>query len=300
MHWVHVERQRGPEPLRVGGHIKVRRGRSNHEPSPAELQDLFNTFGFVLTEEQGVPGSTVHSLGDRTFYRHLRDIGIDTQAEPRPTLVQDLTNHGAIVPFDGDHRATLYGLLCFGHSPQSFRHTGNHYVQCVAYAGTSRADEPVLVAEAKGCVDEQVRSAETWFAALGRKEHYVGLQRLDRDVLPLPVSREALVNAVAHRDYAIIGSKVLFEVFADRVVVTSPGELPNHLSTEAVLAGGMTRSRNQLVAHFLVTKRLMEQRGVGFVRMAKGLREAVGTELVLEEDRAARWLRVTLPLVVSG
>ena len=82
--------------------------------------------------------------------------------------------------------------------------------------------------------------------------------------MPEAALREALVNAVVHRDYVITGSKVLFEVFSQHVDVNSPGPLPNHMSVESVRAGAHPRSRNELMANYMVVKRFMEQRGRGW------------------------------------
>ena len=90
--------------------------------------------------------------------------------------------------------------------------------------------------------------------------------------------REALVNAVAHRDYAITGSKILLEVFSGRVDVTSPGGLPNHVSVESVRAGAHPRSRNELLANYMMVKGFMEQRGRGWPVMRRAMREFNGTE----------------------
>jgi len=76
------------------------------------------------------------------------------------------------------------------------------------------------------------------------------------------------VNAVAHRDYSILGSRILVEVFDDRVAVTSPGALPNHKRPESVLAGGVPRSRNEATANMLFDLGLMEQRGSGYPRIS--------------------------------
>ena len=63
-------------------------------------------------------------------------------------------------------------------------------------------------------------------------------------VPPMPEGalREALVNAVIHRDYAITASRILLEVFDDRIVVTSPGALPKHMTVEQARMGGAPRS----------------------------------------------------------
>jgi ATP-dependent DNA helicase RecG len=113
-------------------------------------------------------------------------------------------------------------------------------------------------------------------------------------IVPTRALREALVNAVAHRDYAILGAKVLFEVFADRVVITSPGELPNCLREESALAGGHPRSRNELMANFLQVRGLMEKRGRGLPIIRKEMLAFNGTEPSLRNERQERYVRLTL------
>ncbi len=108
--------------------------------------------------------------------------------------------------------------------------------------------------------------------------------------------REVLTNAVAHRDYAISGGKVLFNVFTDRVEVISPGELPNHVRKEGVLRGALTLSRNQIIANFLFTKRFMDRRGLGYLKITRLLRQAGHPDPVLEDDRLGRMVRVRLAL----
>jgi ATP-dependent DNA helicase RecG len=294
VHWLAVRRSHGAEPLRYRGRVLVRRGRASTEASGAELQDLFNRFGFVLTEEQVVPGSTSADLDPAAFRSFLVDQGLDVDEEPQPDPTLDLRNRGALDDDAGVLRATLYGLLCFGKDPQRFAATANAFIDCVAYRGGDRASEAVLTGRAAGRADEQVERALGWVAALGQHESYDDLRRSETPLLPKRVLREALVNAVAHRDYAILGSKVLFEVFADHVVVTSPGELPNHLSVAAVLAGGAIRSRNERIAHFLLVRRLMEKRGRGLPVIRREMRAFNGTEPELCEDRDARFVRLTL------
>ena len=70
-------------------------------------------------------------------------------------------------------------------------------------------------------------------------------------MLPQAAIREALVNAVTHRDYAIMGSMVFLEVFDSRVGVNSPGALPNHMTVEPVRAGANPRARNDSMGHFM-------------------------------------------------
>jgi predicted HTH transcriptional regulator len=96
----------------------------------------------------------------------------------------------------------------------------------------------------------------------------VGLNRVRLDEYPVEALREALVNAVAHRQYEDAGRKIMLEVFADRVVVSSPG-LPPAPITLASLRKGKYRpcSRNPVLAQCLSYFHRIEERGSGIRRM---------------------------------
>jgi ATP-dependent DNA helicase RecG len=113
-------------------------------------------------------------------------------------------------------------------------------------------------------------------------------------MLPVTAAREVLVNAVAHRDYAIMGSKVLVERFTDRLEVTSPGRLPNGITLASVTRGGNPRTRNQSMMNYLLAMGKMEQRGRGWPIIHSAMQDLNGTTPMIEEDRDARWVRVTL------
>lgn len=296
VHWLEVPRQRGFEPLRYDGRVWVRRGRSSVEPSPKELQDLYNTFGYVLTEDRAIGAATLADLDVESFRTYLRSLGIDTDDDPQPQTGDDLLNRGAAAEVDGSLRPTLYGLLAFGKSPQSCPQTHSFFVECAAYDGDGRADEVLQAAEAKGRLDEQVERALGWFSGLTRLETYGGLRRHDRRLLPLPAMREALVNAVAHRDYAITGSKIQLDVFARSVELTSPGTLPNHMTADSVRAGGRARSRNESMANCLLALGFMERRGRGWPVMRRAMLEFNGTEPEIEHDHSGGFVLVRFHL----
>ena len=293
VHWLAIRRYRGPEPLRRGSRIYVRRGRSSVQPSPAELQELFNLFGYILTEEQMIPATSPHDLDLEVFDSFLRRLGLDPEDEPRLEPLDDLRNRG-VVRMEGDEpRLTLYGLLCFGRQPQSFAPTRSAWIQMAAYAGRDRTGEVILSGEAKGRIDEQVERALGWIKALGIREEYGPIQRTDHFLVPLKALREALVNAVIHRDYAVLGSKILLEVFSDRVTVTSPGLLPNHMSVASALAGGHPRTRNELLANFMMARGRMEIRGRGLPIVVREMRE-FGTRAELVNSTGGGFVRLEL------
>jgi ATP-dependent DNA helicase RecG len=186
--------------------------------------------------------------------------------------------------------------MCFGYRPQNFTQTGYFWIDCVGYAGTDRADEVIQSSSARGRLDDQVDRTLDWFRSLGREERYQGVRRDDHTILPEAALREALVNAVCHRDYAIVGSKILVEVFDDRMVITNPGTLPNHVTPSVAMAGGHPKARNGLMVNFMQTMRYMEGRGRGWPRIRRAMKEHNGLVPRLEEERGGRWVRVTLPI----
>jgi len=296
VHWVEVPRQRGFEPLRCSGRVWVRRERSSVEPSPSELQELYNTFGYILTEERAIQDAAPTHIDPDAFRTYLHRLGFDTTDDPQPDSTDDLRNRDVIVEIGDELRATLYGALAFGKDPQRYPQTRNFRIECVAYAGEDRAADVLQVANAAGRIDEQVERATGWLLGLGRFESYRDLVREDRYLLPRTAVREALVNAVVHRDYSITGSKILLEVFDRRVDITSPGALPNHMTVERVRAGANPRSRNEAMAHFMSAMGFMEQRGRGWLIMRREMRAFNGTEPDLTHDERNKFVKVTFHL----
>lgn len=294
--WIEVPRQRGFEPMRYDGRVWVRRDRTSVEPSATELQELYNAFGYVLTEERAILDAPPSHIDLEAFRAYLKRMHVDTANDPQPGTEDDLRNRAVAAEIDGKLCATLYGVMAFGRDPQRYRRTSNFRIECAAYAGSDRASEALQVASASGRINEQVERAVGWFMGLGHFESYENLIREDRHLLPRRAIREALANAVTHRDYAISGSKILLEVFDNRVDVTSPGALPNHMTVERVRAGANPRSRNEYMAHFMSAMGFVEQRGRGWLIMRSEMRDFNGTEPDLIEDKRDAFVRVTFHL----
>ena len=297
VHWIDVPRQaRGFEPLHYDGRFWIRRGRASVPPSPTERQELFNDFGFVLTEEQVIRAATIDDIDHHAFRAYLRAQGLDTDDDPQPPLEEDMRNAGVLAISDGSLHPTLYGAMVFGRDPHGHPQTSSFLVQCAAYAGLDRAADVISVADAKGRLEDQVNRSIGWCRSLGRREVFHGILREDVPLVPESALREALVNAVIHREYAITGSSVQLEVFGDRVDVTSPGTLPNHMEVESVRAGSRPRSRNESMAHAMVVARLMERRGRGWPLMRRTMREFNGTEPEIVNEQRGKFVRVTFRL----
>ncbi len=226
----------------------------------------------------------------------MRKQGRSVEEDSLLDIETDLKNASVCSIQDNVLTPTLYGLMVFGRDPQSYPYTTSLFVQFAAYDGTDRAADVLSVGEGKGCLEDQVMRSIDWFRSLGRQENFRGLRREDNPLIPEEVLREAVVNAVIHRDYALTGTQVLLEVFSDRIDVTSPGTLPNHMTVEHARSGGAARSRNEMMANAIVVTGLMERRGRGWLLMRKLMWEINGTEPALVNDESGRFVRVTFQL----
>ena len=130
--------------------VWIRRARSSVEPFAVELQDLYNTFGYILTEERTIQDATASHIDLEAFCTFLRRLGFDTDTDPQPDSLDDLRNRGVVAEIGGELRATLYGVLAFGRDPQRYPQTRSFRIECVPYAGDHRATDVLQVGRVGG------------------------------------------------------------------------------------------------------------------------------------------------------
>ena len=114
-----------------------------------------------------------------------------------------------------------------------------------------------------------------------------GAQRIDRWEYPEDVVREAVVNALVHRDYSIAGTDIMLVIFADRMEIVSPGRLPNTVTVEGIKSG-MRYARNQTLVNIMRDYGYVDARGMGVRnKIIPGMHAHNGTspDFVEEESR---------------
>jgi ATP-dependent DNA helicase RecG len=99
-----------------------------------------------------------------------------------------------------------------------------------------------------------------------------GLQRENILELPEDALREAVVNAVCHRDYFEKGARVMVEIFDDRVDIVSPGGVCKGITQENF--GTVSITRNSIIASMFFRINYIEQMGTGIKRMRNAAHEA--------------------------
>lgn len=208
-----------------------------------------------------------------------------------------------------DRRPTVAGLMALGKYPQEF--FPQLFVSFVAYPGTRKGETgpagerfvdnesitgpiPAMISDVVAALTRNMRKA-----AVVR-----GLYREDRYDYPLDVIRELIVNALMHRDYSPDGrgAQVQVELYADRLVIRSPGGLYGAISIDQLgTDNAISSSRNQHLAILLSDlplpdargEAICENRGSGITQVFQSLRNAGMSPPTF--DAAPGSLTVTVP-----
>lgn len=189
---------------------------------------------------------------------------------PRTSMRAALTHLNLL---DGEH-PTHAAVLLFAEDPQRYLPTS--LLKCLHFHGTE-IQKPIPSYQVyKGTVFEMVDQAVDFVLskidrAVGTRAH--GPQAPVTYELPPQAVAEAIVNAVAHRDYASNAS-VQVMLFADRLEVWNPGELPPPLTFKSLREPHPSIPNNPLLAEPLFLTRYIERAGTGTLDMAKLCDEA--------------------------
>ncbi len=181
--------------------------------------------------------------------------------------------------------ATVAGLLLCTEHPEQW--LPGAIITATHYRGTDRTTGQVDAQEITGPLQEQIADTLTFVARNMRVVVRGSPARVDMPQYSEKAVFEAVVNAVAHRDYSIKGSTIRLSMFSDRLELQSPGALPDSLTIESMLTRQVTR--NQAVTFVLSRMKVdgirgfshprhfMERRGDGVPVIVRETQEISGT-----------------------
>jgi ATP-dependent DNA helicase RecG len=178
-------------------------------------------------------------------------------------------------------KLTLAGLLFFGKKPQSFLPLAK--IIAAYIPGTDIAMPPADKKDIKGKISDIIEDARWYLRLYLREEHEIAdFQSELKPELPDAALREAIVNAVAHRDYTMSASIRLL-IFKNRIEIRTPGKLPNGVIIESIKIGGSHVLRNPTIYNLLARMGLVTDLGSGVRRIITLVKQHVQKEVQLEE-----------------
>ena len=235
---------------------------------------------FMWFDEQPVPGTGFGTLDEELWGPLLSAEGA---ADPKLALEK----MGLLTRDDGGIRcATVAGVLLCAAAPEEW--LPNACISATQYRGVDRASGQLDARTITGPLQRQIAEAVNFAVRNMRVGAHKQPARVDLPQYSDRAVFEAIVNAVAHRDYSIRGSRIRLSMFSDRIEINSPGALPNNLTVESMASRQATR--NQTLASMLgrmpVGKILgsggrqffMERRGDGVPTILRETRGLSGKE----------------------
>lgn len=278
----------------------IRVGNTSREASREELERLYQASGRLRYGLKPVPGAGLDAFDLRRLRNYFTHVlgGTAPEGDDPDSWETLLRNLEIMTESAGQLVATIDGLLLFGRKPD--RYVPQSGIRAICFPGpepdyAARADQDLegpmvpLMAE-DGSIMETGLVEQAWdfvrrnTMPTARLERF---RRIDNWEYPEDVVREAVVNALVHRDYSIAGTDIMLAIYSDRMEIQSPGKLPNTVTPDGMRLG-MRYARNQTLVNVMRDFGQIEARGMGVRnKMIPGMRRHNGTEpeLIEEEHR---------------
>jgi len=189
---------------------------------------------------------------------------------PEGSIYETLKNRlNVLKEFNGEYMPTNAALLFF--SLQASDYIPQNQIRIARYKGVTRF-LTIDSLEIKGSVYGILKEVEIFFkrnTKLANK--IVDFKRVDIPEYPYDAIREAIINAIAHRDYNRLGAPIMFSIFDDRVEISNPGGLLPGMNINKL--DGHHASRNQRICEIFHQTKDMEKYGTGIGKMKKLMKE---------------------------
>ncbi len=270
---VHIDKG-SQRPYRTkSGQYYVRASNRCRQASREELLRIFQTNQSLYYDELPINRASLSDLDlflFKDFLSNYLDIIIDNDNDLKNYLIN-------FHLFTKDEIPTITGILFFGKEPQKFIPEAR--VICANISGTDFGDTALEHQELKGTIPVMITYVENFLRSNLKKLHQIKDFSPESEYeIPLTALREAVINAIAHRDYTI-SAPMRIILFADRIEIHNPGTLPNTVTVESMKVGGSHVLRNPTIYNILVKMKMVTDLGSGVRRMIKLIKEQTGEEV---------------------
>ncbi len=255
------------------GRVLIRSGENNRPLGGQEILKLASAKSTGDFEAEAIAGATRDDFSQKILEEYLKK---RTERTKRPYNgeVDDLLREIGAINADG--KPTVSGILLFSDYPQQWLPQTS--VVFVKFVGNTPRGENGLAGysrreELTGPLPRLIEGA--WnliWSEMAVSAVVKGLEREETTEYPQFAVREAIVNAVCHRDYRLKGRRIEIRMYSDRLEVISPGGLPGFITVENIKDEHF--SRNPRIVNGLFQWGYIEELGLGIDRMIEVMEQA--------------------------
>lgn len=255
------------------GRVLIRSGKKNRPLGGQEILRLASAKNTGDFEVEVVPGTTRDDFSPDMIEEYLLKRAERTK-RPYNGRIDDLLREIGALTAEG--KPTVAGILLFSNYPQQWLPQSS--VIFAKFVGTTPRGESGLAGytrreELTGPLPRLIEMA--WnliWSEMAVSAVVKGLVREERTEYPQFAVREAIVNAICHRDYRLRGRRIELRMYSDRLEVISPGGLPGFITVENIKDEHF--SRNPQVVNGLFQWGYIEELGLGIDRMIEVMAQA--------------------------
>jgi ATP-dependent DNA helicase RecG len=289
------------ELFQAGGIFHIRKGSQTVPMTKEEIETRLAAFGTLPWEERLCPEATLDDLDAKLIEQYLAQRGTSGRRTRAYLALEEILiglHCARRDPLSDTVRPTHAGILLFGRDPQF--HLPYSEVVCVRYADSLGVGQYLDRKTFTGTLPELIdQTAEFLTRHIRVGAQIQGFRRIDLPEYPREALREAVVNAVVHRDYTATAESIRVFYYPDRVEVHSPGLLPPGLTPQDLAAlRAPSRPRNRLLAQRLRDwPGYMEQVGSGIRLMVHEMRgmELPDPEFIEQHEFVVLFRNGTVP-----
>jgi ATP-dependent DNA helicase RecG len=270
----------------------IRVGSSNRVATHSEIRQLYLLSGEVSYETLPCRETTLADISQALLTRYRERRNRHTVGALDLSDEELLRNLGCVTEEEGRLVPTHAGVLLFCEDP--FRFLRQNEITCAQFKGTDMM-RTIDRNDLRGSLPELAVAAEQFLYRHIRIGHEViGFEGIDYWEYPREAMREALINAVIHRDYSITGGRIRIFMFDDRIEFYSPGDLlPGITVKKMEQLESQSKLRNPVIVEvFRDLGGFIEKMGTGIQRIA-GAMEDHGLPIPRFEELGGEF-RVTL------
>ncbi|MEX1349376.1 MAG: RNA-binding domain-containing protein [Desulfobacterales bacterium] len=242
------------------------------QASREELLRLFQPSESLYYDETTLPRLSLSDLDIGAFENFLEETG---QADLGIDQKRLLKNWRLM---SGNH-PTIAGIILFGRKPQ--QHLPHVQVNAARIPGIDVSMEPSDMKDITGRLLDVIDQVQRFLKLHLPIPHEIkGFSPEAKPELPEEALREAVVNAVAHRDYTVMGPIRIF-IMDDRIEIHTPGRTPNTVD-EAAMRAGVHVVRNPHIYARLSDAGLVTRAGSGIRRIIRLIKRATGSDIGID------------------
>lgn len=259
-----------------GGQYYIRSSNRCRQASREELLRMFQSSESIFYDETFIGATKYIDLNTDAFQGFLEKY-VDYVSHSDEDIPLLLKNFHLI---SDDKKPTVTGLLFFGKNPQNYLSASR--IICAFIRGDDIAIPPSDKKELIGKIPDMLEDVHKFLKLYLTEQHEIkGFEPETKIEIPEVALREAVVNAIAHRDYTI-NAPIRVIVYKDRVEIRSPGKLPNTVTIESMKVGGSHVLRNPTIYNLLIKMRMVTDMGSGVRRIIRTIKEAINKDVILE------------------